>query len=418
MEEYKEVDKSVLEIAPSILKRDTLEIPDAVSAIAVMTSRDELYGDAIKEIAQALHTQVYLDKEYIDERDINSQGVFIDKYSHRSTYLLSEGEYRRSACRYISADKKDILLSLPTAENFSIDPEVIKLVSGVNRLSDIKYSEVIEVSGLASIQLDPSFNKRGRREELDATRLLYASIIRHSLDEGHKLWLLNIDEKLLRSLEVLIGREQVHRLGEAKKYIGPSTVPVAINPQEVVRAAFADESEFGEMKRQYLLESLPGVRGKYLPKDIKDSLTEHNIPYEEEAQLRRLLTNRRALAYAAILGYSSARALPVGAVEEFQGSVPLLWAIDIGTAVPYTWGLIETVAAKTPVRRVVGATVAGGSFVAPYAYFWAEGQDYPPYVNAVIGGLIGTATLLEVAKARKDHKIYRRLVAANRESTE
>jgi hypothetical protein len=411
MEEYEEVDEAILEMAPSIVERDAPSIPDVATTVAVVTSRDKLYGQEVKEAAQMLHTQVYLDKGYIDAADIDARGIFSDKYSSRSTYLLSENEYRRSACRYISADKKDGILSLPTAEHFSIDPAVIQQVAGINRLSDLKHREVIEVSGLASLQMDPAIKKSGRREELDATRLLYASIIRHSLDEGHKVWLLNIDEKLLRSLEILIGNEQVHRLGKAHEYMGPSTVPVAINPQEVVRAAFADESDFGDMKRQYLLESLPGVRSKHLPKDIKELLTEHNIPYEEEAQLRRLLTNRRALGYAGIIGYSSGRVLLVGDVEEFHGSIPLLWAIDVGTAVPYTWGLIETVSAKTPVRRAVGATVASGSFVAPYAYFWAEGQDYPPYVNAVVGGLIGTATLFEVVKARKDRKIARRLKA-------
>lgn len=409
MEEYKELDEPVLEMAPSILERDAQPIPDVETALAVLTSRDEVLGDEVKEIAQILHTQVYLDKGYIDEAAIGMEGIFIDKYSKRSTYLLSENEYRRSACRYIRASKKDGILSLPTAEHFSIDSEVIKQVAGVHRLSDLKHSEVIEVSGLASIQLDPMIKKSGRRDELDVTRLLYASIVRQSLDEGHKLWLLNIDEKLLRSLEVLIGRDQVHRLGEARQYVGPATVPVAINPQEVVRAAFADASDFGDMKRQYLLESLPGVSSKYLSKDIKEALTEHNIPYEEDTPLQRLMANRRALAYVAIFGYSSARALPVGAVEEFQGSVPLLWVIDVGTAVPYTWGLIETVAAKTSVRRAVGATVAGGSFIAPYAYFWAEGQDYPPYVNAIVGGLIGTATMLELSKVRKDRKIADRL---------
>jgi hypothetical protein len=413
MEEYSGIDKAEIDIAPSIAEQEMPVFHDEVAIATVLSSRDAIYGEQVREIAQALHTQVYLDKDFITEADINDQGIFIDKYSHRSTYLLSEGEHRRSACRYIHANKKDGILSLPTAENFSLDPDIIKKVAEVNRLSDLKPNDVIEVSGLTSIQLlDPSFRRHGRREELDATRLLYASIIRHSLDEGHKLWLLNIDERLLRSLEILIGREQVNRLGESRQYIGPATVPVAINPQEVVRAAFTDTSDFGEVKRQYLLESLPGVSGRHLPTDIKDMLTAHDIPYDEDSRMRRLIHNRRALAYAAILGYSSARALPVGAIDEFQGSVPLLWAIDVGTAVPYTWGLIETVAAKAPIRRAVGASVAGGSFIAPYAYFWAEGQEYPPYVNAVVGGLIGTATLLEAAKVRKDRRIARELKAS------
>ncbi|MFZ2836671.1 MAG: hypothetical protein WAZ21_05130 [Candidatus Saccharimonadales bacterium] len=411
MDENLQSKRAVPEIAPSILTSGMQESFSEIGYInSIMNSDDHLYGNTVKEIAQSLHTQVYLERDFIDIEDINDAGLFIDEYSDRSTYLLSENDNRRSACRYIRADKKNGIMSLPTAQRFSVDPEIIKQAAGVHRLSDLRHSEVIEVSGLASIRLsDDSERGAGRAGELDATRLLYASIIRRSLDDGHKLWLLNIDRALLRSLEMLIGKDQVHTLGEAVEYMGPATIPVAINPQDVVRAAFADKSSFGDMKQQYLLETLPGVSDRYLADDVKQMLSENGIPYESESRLRRLFRNRRALAYAAIIGYSSARALPVGAVEEFEGSAPLLWAIDIGTAVPYTWGLLEAVSAKTPLRRAVGATVASGSFVAPYAYFWSEGNDYPPHVNIAVGGLIGAATLLEAGKVRKDRKIAKAL---------
>lgn len=409
MDERQRAESAVSDLAPSISDTSVESFPEIREARAVATSDDPLHGQEVRELAQALHTQVYLDKGFIASDDINDAGLFIDEYSDRSTYLLSENDYRRSACRYIHADRREGIMSLPTAQRFSVDPEIIEQVAGVQRLSDLKHHEVIEVSGLASIRLDSASERRKGGGELDATRLIYASIIRHSLDAGHKLWLLNIEPPLLRSLEILIGKEQVHTLGDAVEYMGPATIPVAINPQEVVRAAFADDTSFGEMKRQYLLESLPGVKSRHLAKDIRQTLFENNIPYEEDKRIKRLARNRRALAYAAIFGYSSLRALPAGAVDEFEGSVPLLWAIDIGTAGPYAWGLVEAISAKTPLRRTVGATVAGGSFIAPYAYFWVEGNDYPPYVNAVVAGLIGTATLLETSKIRKDRKIARAL---------
>jgi hypothetical protein len=411
MDEFQRAESAVSDLAPSIADATLEALPEVREARAVVTSNDALHGNEIKELAQALHTQVYLDKGFITFDDINETGLFVDEYSNRSTYLLAENDYRRSACRYIHTDRRVGIMSLPTAQHFSIDPEIIKQAAGVDRLSDVKHNQVIEVSGLASIRLDGENERRKGAGELDATRLIYASIIRHSLDAGHKLWLLNVEPPLLRSLEILIGKEQMHTLGEAAEYMGPATVPVAINPQDVVRAAFADSSSFGEMKRQYLLESLPGVKGRYLAKDIKQALFENNIPFEEEGKLRRLARNRRALAYGAIVSYSSLRALPAGAVDEFEGSVPLLWAIDVGTAVPYAWGLIETVSAKTPLRRTVGATVAGGSFIAPYAYFWAEGNDYPLHVNAVVGGLIGAATFLEASKLRKDRRLAHALKA-------
>lgn len=415
MEEYRDVEPVVAELAPSIADADVEYAPEVHQERTVVSSKDMQYGDVIKEIAQALHTQVYLEKSYIEPSDINVEGLFVDEYSDRSVYLLSENGTRRSACRYIEATKAEGVVSLPTARHFSLDPEVIKEVAGVSRLSDLKAHDVIEVSGLASIRLDAPDGRRDRGGELDATRLLYASILRHSLDAGHKLWLMNIEPAHLRALKILVGQDQVHTLGDAVEYMGPATVPVAINPHEVVRSAFADESSYGDMKRQYLLESLPGVSGRYLSDEVEQALTEHNVPYQEKGRLQRLMKHRRALAYTAIVGYSSARAVPVGAVEQFEGSVPLFLAIDVGTAFPYTWGLINAVSAKTTGRRIAGATVAGGSFIAPYAYFWAEGNDYPPYVNVVVGGMIGTVAALEARKVRKDRAIERALRAEHEE---
>lgn len=413
MNESQPIASTDFDLAQSIVSHDIEHVPIVHKTHTVMSSSDPVYGSEIREAAQALHTQVYLEKDFIDFDAISKEGLYIDEYSDRSVYLLSENDRRQSACRYIYADKRDGIMSLPTAQYFSVNPDTIKQVAGVARLSDLKSKDVIEVSALASIRLDTESRQSGS-SELDATRLLYATILRHSLDAGHRLWLLNIDPPLVKALRILIGSDNVHELGEKQAYMGSPTVPVAINPQDVVQAALTDESEFGEMKRQYLLETLPGVRGTHLRKDVKQALSEHEIPYEEESRLKRVMKNRRALAYTAIMGYSSARALPVGAVEEFEGSVPLLWAIDVGTAVPYTWGLIETVTGKSPARRLAGATVAGGSFVAPYAYFWAEGNDYPWHVNAVVGGLIGTAALLEGAKMRKDYLLAEKLQAPHR----
>ena len=390
---------------------ETDDAPSLTLPSEIMSSSDPTYGSRVRRIAQAIHTEVYLANRFISEDQLDPEGVFIDEYSSRSDYVVSEKDNRRSACRYIHASKKGGILSLPTAQHFSVNPQIIKEAAGIHRLSDLKPREVIEVSGLASVRLDGETEYSSQSSKLDATRLLYASILRHSLDGGHKLWLLNTDKYLLRSLELLIGKEQIHRLGEEAEYMGPPTIPVAINPQDVVRAAFADTTNFGVMKQQYLREELPGVSTKYLSNETKAVLIENNIELNEESKMKRLLTNRRVLAYTAIIGYSSLRALPTAGVEEFHGSVPLLWGIDVGTAVPYTWGLIETVAAKKISRRVAGGAVAAGSFVAPYAYFWAEGQDYPPCINAIAGGLIGLATTLEISKVRRDNKIARSLQA-------
>jgi len=378
--------------------------PQIFLDVAVAPEREA--EDSIAQQARAIHTAVYLEKNYIDNTDLNEEGLFVNEYSARSRYFVEENEARIAACSLIEANKKEGVMSLPTARYFSLDSEALKQAAGVKRLVDIKPSEVVEVSGLGSV---PKAEGKPRTGDLGATKLLYASLVRDSLEHGNKLWLLNTDPLLVRSLEALVGKEQVYTLGEAREYMGPPTIPIAINPQQVVRSAFADNSEHGQMKQAYLRKALTGMDSKRLPKDITELLDNNDIAYEKQSHFKRLITDRRALAYAAILGYSSARALPVTGIQEFDGSVPLLWGIDVATALPYTWGLLETVGGKSRGRRTVGAAVAAGCFVSPYAYFWAEGEGYPPYVNAIVAGLIGTASLLEVRKMRQERKIQQYL---------
>jgi hypothetical protein len=369
----------------------------------VLSSKDAGHGDTVKRNAQLLHTKVYLEKGYITPEEIDEDGIFNDEYSNRSTYLFAENSLRDSTCRYISATKKDGIMSLPTAKYFSVDADAIRDASGVKRLSNLKSREVIEVSALASVQHGDI--GQGRRGELDATRLLYARVLRDSLDQGHKLWLLNTHEALVRHLELLLGKEQIHRLGEVMEYMGSPTVPVAINPQDVVRTALADESDFGDMKRQYLQETLSGVSDRYLSKDLITLLELHKIPYERSPLGARILRHQKAIGYTAIAGYTIARAVPVANIEEFDGNPWIFFGIDFATSFPYAWGLVETVTGKTPLRRIAGGVTAAGSFAAPYVYFWAEGNDYPVWVNGVVGGIIGVAGLAAVNGIRKDNQL-------------
>jgi len=372
----------------------------------VMSSADISQGDTIKHQAQELHTRVYLDKGYIGIDEVNEDGIYTDKYTDRSVYLFAENSLRDTTCRYIKADKSGIM-SLPTARNFSVDPEIIRKAAGVDRISNLRPREVIEVSALASVQHGEVTS--GRRAELDATRLLYARVLRDSLDQGHKLWLLNTHETLVRHLEGMLGKEQIHRLGDTREYMGSPTVPVAINPQEVVKSALLDDTPTGKMKREYLQETLRGVSDQHLDKEMLALLDVHEITYERGSLLKRTLRHRKAMAYAAIAGYTVARALPVANVEGFEGNAGVFFAIDFATAFPYTWGLVEVATAKKPVRRMLGGAVAAGSFAAPYVYFWAEGNDYPMWVNGVVGGIVGVGGIMAVNGIRKDKKIEARL---------
>lgn len=374
----------------------------------VLTSRDPEQGELVRFAAQELHTKVYLEKQYIEPDELDDTGLFNDEYSDRATYILAESGRRRSTCRYISANKKEGIMSLPTARHFSLDAAEIQRAAG-GRLADIKPAEMIEVSALASVRLDGETKEDSALRKLNTTWLLYSEILRESLDHGHRLWLLNTHEELVRSLEGLLGKEQIHRLGEARMYMGSVTVPVALNPQEVILSALEDDSPTGELKRRHLRETLAGVSDKKLTSKMKSALSEHGIPYTERSLGERIAKNPKVIANTALTGYALARAAPLAGIEEFDGNVGVFLAIDVATVFPYTWGLVEMAVGKTWTRRATGATVAAGSFAAPYAYFWTQGENYPAYVNAAAGTIIAAAGLREAWKIRKNRRIARNL---------
>jgi hypothetical protein len=107
------------------------------------------------------------------------------------------------------------------------------------------------------------------------------------------------------------------------------------------------------------------------------------------------------------------RAIPVAAIPEFDGNPFIFAGVDIGTAVTQVWGMEQYLKGKTRLRRAIGATTAVASLVAPYAYVYANGEDYPVYVNAVAGTLISGAVLGEVIKTKKDITLQRDLHASD-----
>lgn len=400
------------------VERPSLELvpPIVESVIQPTEERSEPVDiDPTTLRAMRLHAETYLREGFINEDDVNEDGLYIDEYAPRSEYRFMEAARGEVACRYIRADKKAGIMSLPTAKNFSIDPAAIKEIAGVKRLSDLKANQVIELSGLASRRkITDGIDGKADASVHRLTEALYISLLRESVENNYKLWLMNIDEPLRQSFQHRLGGDQVHAVGEEFQYMGPPTVPVAINPFNVVESILEREPVEGQvdMVQKMLKRSLDGIDARHVSKKMRALFDKHDISYERPSSLKRLATDPRTYAYSTIVGYSTLRALPVGAVEQFDGSVPLLWGIDIATAVPYTWGLIEAVSAKSMKRRALGAAVAAGSFVAPYAYFAAEGDNYPPYVTGAVAGMIGLAGLLETTKIRKDRQIKRDLLAA------
>ena len=101
-------------------------------------------------------------------------------------------------------------------------------------------------------------------------------------------------------------------------------------------------------------------------------------------------------AYVLIFLYSSLRALPLMFVDEFHGSIFVIWLIDIVTALPYTWGIIAFIASPRKLQRYCGFFIALGTFAAPYIYFWTHGDTYPLGVIAIVVAMMIGGVGLEV----------------------
>jgi hypothetical protein len=364
--------------------------------------------------AQHVHTEAYLRAGFITRGELNGSGLYVDDYTERSEPIFVKTSDKETAIRMIHADKESGILSLPTAEKFSVDASIIKDVAHVSRLSDIKPRQVVEISGLSSIKAHEGTTKE---EAFDATRQAYATGLRRSLDQGHILWLMNIEPRLNNWLKNVLGKDALSQLGESKQLIGPPTVPYALNPQDVVTSILKGDSpeRFSEMNKNDIRATLGGVSEKYLSKELIDLLHENGIETKKATALENALKRKKTIGYAAIIGYSTLRAIPVAAIPEFDGNGFVFAGIDVGTAVVQVLGMEKYLTGKKRVTRALGATVAVASLITPYGYVYLQGEDYPAYVNVIAGTLIAGAAVGEAVKTVKDVKIRDRLATSTLE---
>ncbi len=407
----------LLPYVPQQVPAETLPQPEATPVvpkdgphIRIYSSAERTDGEQVKWAAQRLHTDVYLDEGFITEEDINPFGLYIDEYVDRSTYFYVANGHKVAAARQIHATRKEGIMSLPTARHFGIDPDVVSDAAQVRSVADIKPRDVVEISGLASRRTED-----GKSGYLDAVRSLYSQLLRNSLEKGHKLWLMNVDPKFMRVMGHLVGPEQVRVLGEKRQYMGPATVPVAINPQEVVRKILGSTDPSDDAHKAHLCAVFAGINDRRIPKGIRLLLSQNGIPRKQYPESLRLATNPKVVAQAAIMGYSALRALPANSVNEFHGSVAALWGVDVATSIPYAYGMTEMFFGKSLGRKLLGATIAIPTFLAPYAYFYAEGEGYPKFVNAAVAGFVGAAATKELVsrhlRQNKEERICRGLAS-------
>ena len=129
----------------------------------------------------------------------------------------------------------------------------------------------------------------------------------------------------------------------------------------------------------------------------------------ERTAFLKLCRNPKFIAYVVVLVYSMARAVPVMYVPHFRGDWRILWAIDMITAIPYTWGLIEMVAGQKLWHRIIGAITTAITFIAPYVYFLVYGRHAPASIWVAIACIFFGGIFLEIFRYRRDREVKKGL---------
>lgn len=256
---------------------------------------------------------------------------------------------------------------LPVLRGATVDVDKLMKVARIRLLAELGKREVRQVS------LDTLCDRSTMLEEL-----------RTSLEDRCILWVLRCEDDSERERI----EESFPGLLRVIGYYDSEAIVVGLHTHSVMR---------------YVLEELPDslpifddIDTAYLPRDIEHALKKARIPLHHTAWVERKLREPKSWVYMTIFIYSALRALPVVFVPQFHGSIFWLWTIDIVTAVPYTWGLLEMFTAPRFLRRFAGFATTVITFMAPYIYFWAHGDNYPHSVVAFIAIMITLSVASEV----------------------
>lgn len=275
-------------------------------------------------------------------------------------------------------------LALPAARH-GLDPEKIRRIAGVDRLAELGRREILQVSPDAL--LDPD---------------RFVHLLRQSIENRCLLWFFETqDEELLSRLHDVLP-SLIHRLDTSAQ---ACVWGVSVH-QVVLHILHADDAT--------MRSRLAGVDISYLHRRLRAEFPHANVPSRRSNWFVRRWRDPRTWLYLIVFLYSSLRALPVVFVPQFHGNVWILWAIDVLTAIPYTWGILAMITATRPVVRAIGTVTSLVTFAAPYVYFWQHGNDYPPLVIALLIAMIVGSIAVEVLRWWQERSLTASYAAGSR----
>lgn len=311
----------------------------------------------------------------------------------------------------LSATKRALafrsVVDLPFTHTYAIDPDKALAIAEVSRLGDLNAKNVVIIDSLRAV----AHSTPERFFTIDDAAEALGTALKFAATKRQVLWLSSVPESDVPKIKAILGVDVIHQVGlaihtdehapDAVRFHGEPLVPIALSPTTLIQA-WAHGTPEQQRLLAYLLDGTDTLimrrRNLHALRAIGTDLIERNAIW-------RFLSNPKVIAYLIVLVYSSLRALPVAFVPGFHGKVWVLWTIDIVTAIPYTWGIVEMIAGHRFWRRMMGLVVTLVTFVSPYIYFWYNGKGYPNWVNVFVGAMILAAFLIEYARWLRDRVV-------------
>ena len=300
------------------------------------------------------------------------------------------------------------ILDLEIARSYQWDAATIIAISGVDRAGDLT-TRIVEVPGSLSDIAAEGFSPHSPAGHALSHEL------HDAIQRRVRLWIADIPTRDLPRLRDALDADIIHEAGVARD----GYTPVAMSPLELLEhwASGSDEQrEFMRVAMAGLDTLTTSSHATHASRAVGASIIERaSFLSREEKKVAPAtvmipaMQMERELIAPSTGPISMARAVPVMYVPHFRGDWRILWAIDMITAIPYTWGLIEMVAGQKLWHRIVGAATAAITFLAPYVYFLMYGRHAPPGVWTAIACIFFGGIFLEVFRYRRDRAVKKGL---------
>ena len=263
------------------------------------------------------------------------------------------------------------ILDIEIARTYQWDAATIITVSGVDRAGDLT-TRIVEYPGALVDIAAEGFSPHS------AAGHALSHELHDAIQRRVRLWLAVIPSDQLPRLRDALGADLIHEAGAPS---GGRT-PIALSPLALLEAWAAGTDE----QREFMRVSMAGLDTLSTASHATRAARAVGASIIERTAFLKLCRNPKFIAYWRIL-----------------------WLIDVLTAIPYTWGLIEMVAGQKLWHRIVGAATAAVTFLAPYVYFLVYGRHAPASIWVAIACIFFGGIFLEVFRYQRDRAVKKGL---------